>query len=502
MKQTQNALKFLLAQYRAIFKHAYVKGLATAAIVTAGLAMGQAQAAEPETFELYGFTGGIAKGNWGNQSLTADYVQLNKDNIGSTVNTLFHSDFAGLVKVPGWSADILKGVQSGGLTYYSGSTIAKEQNGISENATGLKHVNIIGKHNIDKETNTLLTEVSGAVLTLGSGGAIDLDLVRATSGAATTGGAIFAGFALNDGTAARTLNVHNNVLNVTGQRYADHAVVAGYVANSSGAAISNSNTMNYQSTVVKQSSESTADTYGANILAGFAQGTAGATADNNVMYLGTELAKDATVDISQKAFFGGGYAKTLDNDNVSAAEGTLSASHNTVEMSNFIYNTANRVKEENGFTYQNRTYIVGGWADLFGDASSKPNYGTAVTASHNSVTLTNAQISTASDASQALLIHGGFARSDSTASGDTSITVDASNNALTIKGSVDRDGVYSTDISLLKTGDQITAGHAIQALEADNNVSTTANQNTLTVDTIKMTGGTLIAGHAVSTPRS
>ncbi len=37
MKQTNNALKFLLAQYRAIFKNAYVKGLATAVVVTAGL---------------------------------------------------------------------------------------------------------------------------------------------------------------------------------------------------------------------------------------------------------------------------------------------------------------------------------------------------------------------------------------------------------------------------------------------------------------------------------
>ena len=47
MKQTNNALKFLLAQYRAIFKHAYFKGLATAAIVTAGLAIaGTAQAAD------------------------------------------------------------------------------------------------------------------------------------------------------------------------------------------------------------------------------------------------------------------------------------------------------------------------------------------------------------------------------------------------------------------------------------------------------------------------
>ncbi|MBU3843616.1 MAG: hypothetical protein H9847_01900, partial [Candidatus Anaerobiospirillum pullicola] len=49
MKQTNNALKFLLAQYRAIFKNAYVKGLASAAIVTAGLALaGTAQAAPVE----------------------------------------------------------------------------------------------------------------------------------------------------------------------------------------------------------------------------------------------------------------------------------------------------------------------------------------------------------------------------------------------------------------------------------------------------------------------
>ena len=45
MKQTNNAIKFLMAQYRAIFQNAYFKGLATAVVVTMGLAAGQAQAA-------------------------------------------------------------------------------------------------------------------------------------------------------------------------------------------------------------------------------------------------------------------------------------------------------------------------------------------------------------------------------------------------------------------------------------------------------------------------
>ena len=49
MKQTNNAIKFLMAQYRAIFQNAYFKGLATAAVATVALAAGQAQAADTIT---------------------------------------------------------------------------------------------------------------------------------------------------------------------------------------------------------------------------------------------------------------------------------------------------------------------------------------------------------------------------------------------------------------------------------------------------------------------
>ena len=51
MKISNNALNFLLlAQYRAIFKRAYVKGLASAVLLTAGLAAGAAQAAPTDTY--------------------------------------------------------------------------------------------------------------------------------------------------------------------------------------------------------------------------------------------------------------------------------------------------------------------------------------------------------------------------------------------------------------------------------------------------------------------
>ena len=53
MKQTNNAIKFLMAQYRAIFKNAYFKGLTSAVLLTAGLAVaGGAQATTLTTADL------------------------------------------------------------------------------------------------------------------------------------------------------------------------------------------------------------------------------------------------------------------------------------------------------------------------------------------------------------------------------------------------------------------------------------------------------------------
>ena len=51
MKLSNNALNFLLAQYRAIFQRAYAKGLAPAIMLTAALAAGQAQAVNNQFVE-------------------------------------------------------------------------------------------------------------------------------------------------------------------------------------------------------------------------------------------------------------------------------------------------------------------------------------------------------------------------------------------------------------------------------------------------------------------
>ena len=71
MKQTNNAIKFLMAQYRAIFKNAYFKGLTSAVLLTAGLAVaGNAQAAG--ALQLNGFATEGELNVTGNSSATAD----------------------------------------------------------------------------------------------------------------------------------------------------------------------------------------------------------------------------------------------------------------------------------------------------------------------------------------------------------------------------------------------------------------------------------------------
>ena len=92
MKQTNNAIKFLMAQYRAIFKNAYFKGMATALVLTAGLAAtaGNAQAATQE-FDIY--TNSIVQGWKSGAGVPLD-IQ-NKD-IAITVNRFDKAATSGL----------------------------------------------------------------------------------------------------------------------------------------------------------------------------------------------------------------------------------------------------------------------------------------------------------------------------------------------------------------------------------------------------------------------
>ena len=74
MKQTNNAIKFLMAQYRAIFKNAYFKGMASALVLTAGLAAGQAQAADIQNYYYSSDKGGDFS-TW-NSGASSDWTKV------------------------------------------------------------------------------------------------------------------------------------------------------------------------------------------------------------------------------------------------------------------------------------------------------------------------------------------------------------------------------------------------------------------------------------------
>ena len=81
MKLSNNALNFLLAQYRAIFKRAYVKGLASAVILTAGLAAGQAAADVTDINSILDASGDVFEASDDNvlKITLTDNAKLNKD---------------------------------------------------------------------------------------------------------------------------------------------------------------------------------------------------------------------------------------------------------------------------------------------------------------------------------------------------------------------------------------------------------------------------------------
>ena len=124
MKQTNNAIKFLMAQYRAIFQNAYFKGLATAAVVTMGLAVGQAQAAAPAIGDLVSGTT-----TWGDTQATV--------NAAAGKNT--------------WNAELTVNDKTNSITADSGSASALEGSGsltIASKANGTAALNLVANKDL------------------------------------------------------------------------------------------------------------------------------------------------------------------------------------------------------------------------------------------------------------------------------------------------------------------------------------------------------------------
>ena len=145
MKQTSAALTFLLAQYRAIFKRAYIKGIASAVLLTAGLAAGQAQAAND-------LSSGWNSGDALVTSTADDTFKVSAERTvgGITINAGHKLTTSGSILS---TKDM---TASGDLTIESGAILLADKETVGESAN-----QVIYRHNFTSNSGT--TNLSGNV---------------------------------------------------------------------------------------------------------------------------------------------------------------------------------------------------------------------------------------------------------------------------------------------------------------------------------------------------
>ena len=214
MKVSNNALNFLLAQYRAIFKRAYVKGLASAVLLTAGLAAGQAQAAitDDDNAVLQGST-----------EVTVDGTQT-KITISGTATTGTTIDWSAPVKITGGAAttdNYIKGQSGavnitgeGSLTIEVADSFDTKGLAISGSTSGAT-VNLDGDINVKAGTlaiadGTESVTVSAGNITVGTAPASNPN-TPATAAAPTYNGIL----TLSSTTASKTATLGDTDSNIT-----------------------------------------------------------------------------------------------------------------------------------------------------------------------------------------------------------------------------------------------------------------------------------------------
>ena len=170
MKQTSSALTFLMAQYRAIFKRAYIKGIATAVLLTAGLAAGQAQA------EI----------TWGTTNDTTVDVTISDSQTESGGKDVFANDLTitstGSLTVSGTNT---RPVVNNSMTLQNGATLT-----VDNGASGL-----IGSHNIDA-----VAESGGSNFTVFDGANTTFNADRSNVNVKSGSSIIFVNTSLTDST--------------------------------------------------------------------------------------------------------------------------------------------------------------------------------------------------------------------------------------------------------------------------------------------------------------
>ena len=154
MKQTNNAIKFLMAQYRAIFKSAYFKGLTSAVLLTAGLAAGAAQAAAP---------------TWGDANDTTDDITISDAQTESGGKDVFANDLTitgtGSLTLSGSGSRI---VVNGNMILQDGATLTIDESNGQSGIQGSNNISGTGA-DIFNTANTQFT-ATGATITSSKAG--------------------------------------------------------------------------------------------------------------------------------------------------------------------------------------------------------------------------------------------------------------------------------------------------------------------------------------------
>ena len=469
MKISNNALNFLLAQYRAIFKRAYIKGIASAVILTAGLAAGQAQATASDTNSAFTTTNDSTWTAVTSGAITANGSRLAGDyDTGNAEDTTNTNNGDGIVSGEGL-------VLGSGDSVTSGSAYA----GYVSLASG----------------TTLDAVAENNTLTLESGATIN-----------TSGGNVVGGWAKTngDGTATATGNklIVNAGVTLSGSNSFIGAVAAGlngakaegntytFIGDQSGTALTMSGG-NFGATVF----------VGADATNQAKQGTFEAL--NNTLEMSNFNISGDSATLGEKTFVGGnvqilglaadnsievvraqGNTVNLDNFQIGSTSGSVvgNIAANYVTFDKSVSGASVALVEANGDgdtgVILNNGTIYG--ATVFGGMAQNQSGG-AATASNNSVSITDTNLLSASGGAVGIAITGGHAESTISSSGQK-IALNASNNTVTIDNAADditktkyqvQGTVFGSKLSLnLASGASGITDLVGSTLTADNNTVT------------------------------
>ena len=480
MKQTSSALTFLLAQYRAIFKRAYIKGIASAVILTAGLAAGQAQAVDaPNGSYWYTENGTTWKektdvgATFGNaERIAGDYDDGTTEghNVGSV---------SGEKLVIGTSGDFL-GISSGSV--YGGYVKLDASNTMSASATGNK-LKVTSGGSVATTGNL----VGGWAKTLGTGFATATDnKLIIDKGATLTKAGQFIGAvaAGQNGALAQSNSVEltgdtNNKYDITNKGNYGAIVFIGQASTASG------------STGVFEALDNTLKMSAFN---------ASGSASDNMTFVGGHVSVEALADDHQitrlsatgnkvdlSDFTIGGSTQTV-LGHIVANKVTLNGKDGTVANIEANGSADTGVKLEGGTLYASQVY--GGWAENHSGGSA--------TANANNISITDTDLNAGSSNAVNHVV-GGYAQTVIAADPDIpsasqKVTLTASHNKVTIKNSdtsekaVDKYAVGDIRGALL----ELSGSSVTNALGS----TLTADSNTIIIsDGVKVTSGSIAGAY-------